>query len=90
VVKIRLMRMGAKKVPFYRIVVADSRTPRDGKAIAELGYYDPTKDPMVLNVDVEGARKWIGNGAQPTETMRSLLKRAGVYAKQALPENELI
>jgi small subunit ribosomal protein S16 len=83
-VKIRLKRMGAKKLPFYRIVVADSRTPRDGKAIAELGYYDPTKNPMVLNVDVESTRKWIGNGAQPTETVRSLLKKAGVYAKEAL------
>jgi len=73
--------MGAKKLPFYRIVVADSRTQRDGKAIAELGYYDPTKNPAVLNVDVEDAKKWIGNGAQPTETVRSLLKKAGVYAK---------
>ena len=82
-VKIRLKRMGAKKVPFYRIVVADSRKPRDGKAIAELGYYDPTKNPAVLNVDVENTKKWIGNGAQPTETVRSLLKKAGVFAKEA-------
>ena len=83
VVKIRLKRMGAKKLPFYRIVVADSRTPRDGKSIAELGYYDPTKNPAVLNVNVEDAKIWIGNGAQPTETVRSLLKKAGVYAKEA-------
>ena len=77
-VKIRLKRMGAKKNPFYRIVVADSRTQRDGKAIAELGYYDPTKNPSVLNVDVESAKQWISNGAQPTETVRSLLKKAGM------------
>lgn len=76
-VKIRLKRLGAKKAPFYRIVVADSRTPRDGKAIAEIGYYDPTKDPAVVKVDVEDAKKWIGNGAQPTDTVRALLKKAG-------------
>lgn len=76
-VKIRLKRLGAKKAPFYRIVVADSRTPRDGKAIDEIGYYDPTKDPAVVKVDVEDAKKWIGNGAQPTDTVRALLKKAG-------------
>ena len=76
-VKIRLKRMGAKKAPFYRIVVADSRTQRDGIAIAELGYYDPTKEPAVLKVDAEAAAKWLSNGAQPTETVRSLLKKAG-------------
>ena len=77
-VKIRLKRLKKKKAPFYRIVVADSRTPRGGKAIAELGYYDPTKEPAVLKVDVEDAKKWIGNGAQPTETVRALLKKSGV------------
>jgi small subunit ribosomal protein S16 len=76
-VKIRLNRLGAKKAPFYRIVVADARTPRGGKAIAEIGYYDPTKDPVVLKVDVEEAKKWIGNGAQPTDTVKALLKKAG-------------
>lgn len=76
-VKIRLKRLGAKKAPFYRIVVADSRTPRDGKAIDEIGYYDPTKDPAVVKVDVENAKKWLGNGAQPTDTARALLKKAG-------------
>lgn len=76
-VKIRLKRLGAKKAPFYRIVVADSRVPRGGKAIAELGYYDPTKEPSVLKVDVEEAKKWVANGAQPTDTVKSLLKRAG-------------
>ncbi|MDR1644029.1 MAG: 30S ribosomal protein S16 [Clostridiales bacterium] len=77
-VKIRLKRLGAKKAPFYRIVVADSRTPRDGKSIAELGIYDPTKNPSVLNVNLEEAKKWISNGAQPTDTVRSLLKKAGL------------
>jgi len=76
-VKIRLKRLGAKKTPFYRIVVADSKTQRDGIAIAELGYYDPTKEPAVLQVDVEAAAKWLSTGAQPTETVRALLKKAG-------------
>lgn len=76
-VKIRLKRMGAKKKPFYRIVVADSRTPRDGKAIQELGYYDPIKNPADLSVDVEAAKQWISKGAQPSETVRALLKKAG-------------
>ncbi len=76
-VKIRLKRMGAKKAPFYRIVVADSKTARDGKAIAEIGYYNPIKDPIDLKVDVEEAKKWISNGAQPTDTVRGLLKKAG-------------
>lgn len=80
-VKIRLKRMGAKKAPFYRIVVADSRTPRGGKSIDEIGYYDPTKEPMVLKVNVEDAKKWIGNGAQPTDTVKALLKKAGVFAE---------
>ena len=77
-VKIRLKRLGAKKSPFYRIIVADARKPRDGKAIEELGVYDPTKNPSVLKVDIEGARKWIANGAQPTDTVRALLKKAGL------------
>ena len=76
-VKIRLKRMGAKKAPFYRIVVADARTPRDGKVLAELGIYDPTKKPTVLKVDLEEANKWISQGAQPTDTVKALLKKAG-------------
>ena len=70
-VKIRLRRMGAKKAPFYRIVVADSRYPRDGRFIEELGYYDPTKEPSVLKVDDEKAKSWIANGAQPTDTVKA-------------------
>lgn len=73
-VKIRLRRMGAKKSPFYRIVVADSRYPRDGRFIEEIGTYDPTKNPSVINVDVEKANKWIANGAQPTDTVKKILK----------------
>ena len=76
-VKIRLRRMGAKKAPFYRIVVADSRYPRDGRFIEELGYYDPTKEPTVLKVDDEKAKSWIANGAQPTDTVKALLKKNG-------------
>ncbi|MCD8089664.1 MAG: 30S ribosomal protein S16 [Clostridiales bacterium] len=76
-VKIRLKRMGAKKTPFYRIVVADSRAPRGGKAIAELGYYDPAKEPAVLKVDAELAKEWLAKGAQPTDTVRALLKKGG-------------
>jgi len=76
-VKIRLKRMGAKKAPFYRIVVADARTPRDGKTLEEIGYYDPTKSPSVLRVDLEAAKKWIDQGAQPTDTVKALLKKAG-------------
>lgn len=75
-VKIRLRRMGAKKAPFYRIVVADSRFPRDGRFIEELGYYDPTKNPVVCKVDFEKAQKWIANGAQPTDTVKALLKKS--------------
>lgn len=77
-VKIRLRRMGAKKAPFYRIVVADSRYPRDGRFIEEVGYYDPTKNPSIVKIDEEKAKKWISNGAQPTETVKSLLKTNGV------------
>ena len=77
-VKIRLKRMGQKKAPFYRIIVADSRSPRDGRFIEEIGYYDPTKDPAVIKVNEELAKKWLSNGAQPTETVGKLLKIAGV------------
>ena len=77
-VKIRLRRMGAKKAPFYRIVVADSRYPRDGRFIEEIGTYDPKVNPAELKVDVERAQAWIKTGAQPTETVKSLLKKAGV------------
>ena len=77
-VRIRLKRLGAKKAPFYRIVVADSRTSRNGKSIAEIGYFDPTKEPVVLKVDAEEAKKWISNGAQPSDTSKALLKQAGV------------
>lgn len=76
-VKIRLRRMGAKKAPFYRIVVADSRYPRDGRFIEEIGYYDPTKNPSVVKVDVEKAKAWMANGAQPTDTVKKLLKDGG-------------
>ncbi|MGL4790685.1 MAG: 30S ribosomal protein S16 [Anaerotignaceae bacterium] len=77
-VRIRLKRLGAKKAPFYRIVVADSRTPRNGKSIAEIGYYDPIKDPIELKVNEEEAKKWLANGAQPSDTAKALLKKAGV------------
>ncbi len=77
-VKIRLRRMGAKKNPYYRIVVADSRSPRDGRCIEEIGTYDPTKDPAAVTVDAEKAKAWIANGAQPTDTVRALLKKNGV------------
>ena len=74
--KIRLRRMGAKKAPFYRIVVADSRYPRDGRFIEEIGTYDPTREPSVINVDLEKANKWIATGAQPTDTVKKILKVA--------------
>ena len=77
-VKIRLRRMGAKKAPFYRIVVADSRYPRDGRFIEEVGYYDPTKEPSVIKIDEEKAKTWLANGAQPTDTVKALLKKAGI------------
>ncbi len=73
-VKIRLKRMGAKKAPFYRVVVADSRYPRDGRFIEEIGYYDPTKEPAVININKEKAEEWIKKGAQPTDTVKRLLK----------------
>lgn len=75
-VKIRLRRMGAKKAPFYRVVVADSRYPRDGRFIEEIGYFDPTKEPSVVSIDKEKADKWLANGAQPTDTVKKLLKIA--------------
>ena len=77
-VKIRLRRMGAKKNPYYRIVVADSRSPRDGRCIEEIGTYTPLTAPATLTVDAEKAQTWIKNGAQPTDTVRGLLKNAGV------------
>ena len=77
-VKIRLRRMGAKKAPYYRIVVADSRSPRDGRCIEEIGTYNPLTEPATITVDAEKAQTWIKNGAQPTDTVRGLLKNAGV------------
>ena len=77
-VKIRLRRMGQKKAPFYRIIVADSRSPRDCKFIEEIGYYDPTKEPSVIKVDEEAAKKWLNNGAQPTEMVGKIFKVAGI------------
>ena len=77
-VKIRLRRMGQKKAPFYRIVVADSRSPRDGRFIEEIGTYDPTKDPSEFKVDEELAKKWLNNGAQPTEVVGKIFKAAGI------------
>ncbi len=76
--KIRLRRMGQKKAPFYRIVVADSRSPRDGRFVDEIGYYDPTKEPSVIRVDEEAAKKWLANGAQPTATVEKIFKTAGI------------
>lgn len=77
-VKIRLRRMGKKKAPFYRIIVSDSRSPRNGRFIEEIGTYDPTKDPSVISLDEEAAKKWIANGAQPTETVGKIFKIAGI------------
>ena len=77
-VKIRLKRLGAKKSPFYRVVVADERSPRDGKFIEEIGYYNPLTDPVDIKIDAEKATKWIKNGAQPTDTVRALLKKTEV------------
>ncbi len=77
-VKIRLKRMGQKKAPFYRVIVADARAPRDGKFIAEIGTYDPTQEPSAFSVDEEAAKKWIADGAQPTETVARLFKKAGI------------
>ena len=77
-VKIRLRRMGAKKAPFYRIVVADGRYPRDGRFIEEIGTYDPTREPSAITIDAEKAKAWLANGAQPTDTVRVILKKEGV------------
>ena len=80
-VKIRLKRMGAKKKPFYRVVVADSRSPRDGRFIEEIGYYNPVSEPVEVNINDEKAVKWLKDGAQPTETVKSLFTKYGVYQK---------
>lgn len=80
-VKIRLKRMGSKKNPFYRVVVADSRYPRDGRFIEEIGTYNPLSEPAEVNIDAEAAKKWLKNGAQPTDTVASLLKRSGIVEK---------
>jgi len=77
-VKIRLKRMGKKKAPFYRIVVADANSPRDGRFIEEIGTYDPNQEPSAFKVDAEAAKKWLANGAQPTETVSKILKLAGI------------
>ena len=77
-VKIRLKRVGAKKAPYYRVVVADARAPRDGRFIEEIGTYNPLTDPSTVKVDAEKAKKWIANGAQPTDTVKSLFKKHGV------------
>ena len=77
-VKMRLRRMGKKKAPTYRVIVADSRSPRDGRFIEELGYYNPGTEPATVQIDAEKAKKWISNGAVPTETVRSLLKKSGI------------
>jgi len=82
-VKLRLKRMGAKKAPFYRIVAADSRSPRDGRFIEQLGTYDPKTNPATVNLKEEEILKWLGNGAQPTDTVRSLLSKAGIMKKFA-------
>ena len=77
-VKIRLRRLGAKKAPFYRVVVADSRFPRDGRFIEEIGTYDPTTEPSTIKIDADKAKQWLSNGAQPTDTVRVLLKKAEI------------
>ena len=77
-VKIRLRRMGAKKAPFYRVVVADSRYPRDGRFIEEIGYYNPQTEPAEIKIDADKAKAWIAKGAQPTDTVKSLLKKSGI------------
>ena len=82
-VKLRLKRMGAKQKPFYRIVAADSRSPRDGRFIETVGTYDPIKKPAIITIDEEKVMKWLGNGAEPTETVRSIFKKEGIMAKFA-------
>ena len=80
-VKIRMTRMGAKKKPFYRLVVADSRAPRDGKFIDIIGFYNPIAEPVQIKIDEEKASKWLGTGAQPTDTVKALFKKHGIYEK---------
>lgn len=80
-VKLRLLRMGSKKRPFYRIVAADSRAPRDGRFIEIVGNYDPTATPAVVNIDEEKALKWLGVGAQPTDTVRNILSKEGIMTR---------
>lgn len=82
-VKIRLRRMGAKKAPFYRVIVADSRSPRDGRFIEEIGYYNPTTEPVTLKIDSEKAAQWVKNGAQPTDIIKKLFEKAGVNEELA-------
>ena len=77
-VKMRLRRMGAKKAPFYRVIVADERSPRDGRFIEEIGYYNPLTNPAEIKIDAEKAEKWLNNGAQPTETVKSILRKSGI------------
>ncbi len=77
-VKIRLRRMGYKKHPFYRVIVADSRSPRDGRFIDEIGTYDPNQEPAAVSINAEAAKKWLANGAQPTDTVAKLFKQAGI------------
>ncbi len=86
-VKIRLKRMGAKKAPFYRVVVADARSPRDGKFIESIGYYDPVTNPANIKIDEEKALKWMGNGAQPTDTVKSLFSKQGIMKEFAEAKN---
>ena len=86
-VKIRLKRMGAKKAPFYRIVVADARSPRDGKFIESIGYYEPVTTPANVKIDEEKAMKWMGNGAQPTDTVKNLFSKQGIMKKFAEAKN---
>jgi small subunit ribosomal protein S16 len=80
--KIRLRRQGSKKAPFYRVVVADSRSPRDGRCIEELGYYNPLSNPAEIKIDEEKALKWLKTGAEPSETVKSLMKKTGIWAKR--------
>jgi small subunit ribosomal protein S16 len=77
-VKIRLRRMGMKKAPFYRVVVADERAPRDGRCIEEIGYYNPISQPETISIDAEKAKRWLANGAQPTDTVKALLKKTNI------------
>ena len=81
--KIRLKRMGAKKNPFYRMVIADARAPRDGRFIEEIGYYDPSTDPATIKIDEEKALKWLSTGAKPSDTAKSLLQKQGIISKFA-------